>query len=336
MPGDMNGSPARDAAFFSSEQWPIFGWAEDVRPALRQALAEGRDVALATLYRVEGSTPRGPGVQMLFDGERAAGFFSGGCVEADVAAHAAEVLKDGRPRRLHYGAGSPWVDIKLVCGGAIHIFVERIGAECAAAQRLLALREARSPALWISDGVSARVEAAENAPLLATSEQPFSIARRYDPPRRLIVSGWDPTALAIARLGVDAQFETYLARANGPEAPPPIDGARYLRTSPRAALETLGADAWTAFVGATHDGEIDAPACALALQAGAGYVGLVGAASRVAERRRAIEAAGASVEALARLRAPAGLRDMGKAPWRIAVSIIAEILQSLDQDKARA
>ncbi len=50
------------------EDWPLFGWSDDIRPALGDAVAAGRPVTLATLYKVEGSAPRGAGAQMLFDG----------------------------------------------------------------------------------------------------------------------------------------------------------------------------------------------------------------------------------------------------------------------------
>jgi xanthine dehydrogenase accessory factor len=101
-----------------------------------------------------------------------------------------------------------------------------------------------------------------------------------------------------------------------------------VRADPAEALKTIGVDPWTAFVGATHDSEQDIPACAAALHAGAGYVGLVGAASRVPERKEAIRAAGASEAALSRLCAPAGATRLGKAPWKIAVGVIAEILEA--------
>ena len=76
---------------------------------------------------------------MLFDGNRAAGYFSGDCIEGDVAGHAAQVLADGMPRRLHYGTGSPWIDIRLRCGGALHILVERVMPGSAAARSLAAM-----------------------------------------------------------------------------------------------------------------------------------------------------------------------------------------------------
>lgn len=271
---------------------------------------------------------------MLFDGARVTGFFSGGCVESDVAQHAAEVIASGEPRVLHYGVGSPWFDIKLRCGGAIHIFVERVDASDEAARDLLTRAERREQSVWISDGQTRRIEAADGAPILSVQGNQPIIARRYDPPRRLIVSGWDPTALAIAKLGVEAQFETFLVRPSGPEAPPPIEGVAYLRSDPVAALKEVGADAWTAFVGASHESDLDIPACAAALRLGAGYVGLIGAASRLPERLEAIAAAGAPADKLMQLRAPAGITSLGKAPWRIAVGVVAEVLQTLNKDLA--
>ena len=181
-------------ALLAGADWPLFGWSDDIRPALGAALAAGRPSVLATLFRVEGSAPRGPGAQMLFDaigGIAASGYFSGDCIEGDVARHAAEVLADGVPKHLHYGTGSPWIDIRLRCGGALHVFVERIAADSAAAAALIGHARARRPCTWHSDGRDQRVTQAAG-PLLSFGDDPLRIARRYDPPRRLIVSGGDP------------------------------------------------------------------------------------------------------------------------------------------------
>ena len=102
-----------EAPVIEGADWPLFGWSDDIRPALADAIEAGRAAVLATLFKVEGSAPRGPGAQMLFDGPRATGYFSGDCIEGDVARHAAEVLADGEPRILHYGTGSPWIDKTL-------------------------------------------------------------------------------------------------------------------------------------------------------------------------------------------------------------------------------
>ncbi len=316
--------------------WPLFGWSDDIRPALAAALAAGRPAALATLYQVEGSAPRGPGAQMLFDGARASGYFSGDCIEGDVALHAAQVLADGEPRRLHYGTGSPWIDIRLRCGGALYILLERIAPDSAAAAALLAAARDRRQCLWSSDGTEQWVSDGTGAPLLSCTGSPPRVARRFDPPRRLIVSGGDPGALALARLAAEAQFETILLRPGGPESPPPFAGVTYLREEPSEALPRLRPDRWTAYVGATHEDHHDLGGCLQALRHGAGYVAMIGAKSRAEGRLAALRAAGAGEDELARLRLSPGIAGLGKAPWEVATGILAEVMQALNPARERA
>ena len=323
-------------AALEGADWPLFGWSDDIRPALAAALKAGRPAALATLFKVEGSAPRGPGAQMLFDGGPdgmgASGYFSGDCIEGDVASHAAEVLADGKPQRLHYGMGSPWIDIRLRCGGALHVLVERIAADSAAARELLGHAKARRQSVWSSDGSDQRVIAGSGPLLEITGDR---IARRFDPPRRLVVSGGDPGALALARLAQQANFETILVRPEGPETPPPFAVARYMREEVVSALETIGIDRWTAFVGATHEDHHDLAACLHALRNGAAWTGMIGAKSRAAGRKAALEAAGASKDELAQLHLSPGIPGLGKAPWEVATGILAEIMQAMNPARER-
>lgn len=103
--------------------WPTFGWVDDVRPALATARGEGRAIVLGTLISVSGPAPRPVGTQFVFEGDRAVGDFSGGRLEAEVANHAAEVASGSQGRGPVYGAGSPWIDIRLFCGGSIEILL---------------------------------------------------------------------------------------------------------------------------------------------------------------------------------------------------------------------
>jgi xanthine dehydrogenase accessory factor len=330
-------------------QWPEFGWVDDVRPALAAVVSSGRPAALATLYKVAGSAPRGPGAQMLFaqgkhGGIAATGYFSGDCIEGDVANHAAQVLADGEARRLHYGAGSPWIDLRLRCGGALHVLLERVAPDAPAVAALLRHWTQRRSCTWVSDGETQAVPAPDTpphtvldtAPLLDLREEPFRLARRYDPPRRLIVSGGDPGALAVARLGAMARFETILLRPGGPHEPPPFPVARYLREEPAQALAHLGVDRWTAYLGATHEDHHDLGGCLAALRGGAGYGGMIGAKSRAGQRLAALEAAGASAQELERLHLSPGIAGLGKSPWEVATGILAEIMQALNPARERA
>jgi xanthine dehydrogenase accessory factor len=297
----------------------MFGVAEDVRPAMRRAQAAGQPFVLATLMSVEGGGPRPEGTQMVFAPGILAGYFSGGCVEGDVAGHAWACLEDGEPRMLVYGEGSPWPDIRLLCGARIEIFLERIAPHDAALAGILAAEAERRPVVYVSDGF-----ARECAPDVSPWPE-AAVVRQYEPVPRLVVVGGDPTALAIAELGVKSGFETTLVRPKGPEAPPPIAGVAYRREEPAAALHAIGLDPWTAVAVATHDLETDREALKAALPSRAAYVGLLGARRRLAGRLEELRAGGMPGAALERLHAPIGLDIGGKAPFEVAVSVIGEI-----------
>jgi xanthine dehydrogenase accessory factor len=264
---------------------------------------------------------------MLFAPGIVSGFLSGGCVEGDVALHAAETLADGRPRRLVYGEGGPWPDIRLLCGARIELLVERLGAEDEAVGRLLELTEQRRPALWRTDGQARRLEERNGeGAACAIDLAPFEVRRLYLPVPRLVVVGADPIALAIAQLGAQAGFETHLVRPKGPSEPPAVGGVTYSRAEPGEALAALAPDPWTAVAVATHDWDIDQAALMAALPSPAAYVGVLGARRRLPERLARLKAAGVGEADLARLKAPIGLDLGGKAPWEVAVAVIAEII----------
>ena len=334
-------------------EWPAFGVQSDVRPALAAAAAAGRPMVLGTLYAHEGAAPLGEGAQILFDGGAAAGFLSGGCVEGDVALHARAVLADGASRRLIYGRGGP-PDIQLLCGSRIEVLLERIAPDDPALSRLLLLEAARRSALWLSDGATRaciaedEIASALPAPLQGALAEACArpsvsgaagaaIFRRHAPRLRLVVVGGDPITLAIARLAADAGFETALVRPKGPSVPPPVAGVRYFRGEPAEAFRALGLDPWTAVAIATHDIDIDHDALRVALPSAAGYVGALGSRRRIPERLTRLAHDGVAESALARLKAPIGLNIGARAPYEIAVSVVAEAIQTLKaQDAARA
>ena len=88
----------------------------------------GRGVALATVVETWGSAPRPVGSHLVVDGEgRFLGSVSGGCVDGEVIAEAADVIESGRPRVLEFGVAdeTAW-RASLSCGGRIRVFVERV------------------------------------------------------------------------------------------------------------------------------------------------------------------------------------------------------------------
>ena len=83
-------------------------------------------MALATVIQTWGSAPQPVGSQLAIDGKgNFLGSVSGGCVEGEVIAEAAEVLSSGKPKVLQFGVEDKiaW-KAGLACGGTIRIFVE--------------------------------------------------------------------------------------------------------------------------------------------------------------------------------------------------------------------
>lgn len=83
-------------------------------------------MALATIIRKEGSSPRPVGSKMIVSekGEMM-GSISGGCVESSVIEIALICLEDHKTRIQHYGIdnSNPWT-VGLACGGQIDVFIE--------------------------------------------------------------------------------------------------------------------------------------------------------------------------------------------------------------------
>lgn len=104
---------------------------EDQDDILERAAAwreTGHKVALATVVRTWGSSPRPVGSQLAVeDGGDMVGSVSGGCIEGAVIREAIEAMEDGKPRLLEFDVSNEqaW-DVGLACGGIVHVYVERL------------------------------------------------------------------------------------------------------------------------------------------------------------------------------------------------------------------
>lgn len=229
-------------------------------------------------------------------------------------------------RRLVYGHGSPWIDIRLLCGGTLEIALERIDPDDPVVNTLLDLSDRRVPVRWTSDGQGRRAEAAcAGDPAVRCWDDGYAL--RFDPAYRVVIVGGDPFVLAMASLSASAGFDTTIVRPLGPVDPPPLPAVHYRRDRPDAAIAALRTDRWTAVVTATHDEELDDLALIAALRGEVGYVGVLGSARRVAARRERLARVDLPPTRIAALHAPIGVARCGKAPWEVAVSVIADIMQ---------
>lgn len=305
--------------------WPTFGLIDDIRPALAQALARATPVAIVTLFRSEGGSPRGLGAQMAVGKDILVGHVSGGCIEADVTAHCRAAITSGTPRRLVYGRGGPW-DLPLPCGGRIELLIEPVPAGDAALAQLVGFNQRREPCVWLTDGSTRSCVADEDSEMPEAGMASGQVFRRYDPRTRLIVVGSDPTAMALAGMAAGMGIDAILVRPQGPHDPPPLPGVRYARERPAEALKTIGVDRWTAVAACTHDQDLDQETLVAALRSSAFFVGALGSARRRDERLEALRTAGVGEQDITRLKTPIGLTIGARAPYEIAVATLAQLI----------
>ncbi len=104
----------------------------DIIQAYKQAQAEGRQTALATVVHVEGSSYRRPGARMLVTDEgQLTGAISGGCLEGDALRKALLVMKEKRSMLVTYDTmdeDDAKFGVGLGCNGIIQVLIEPIDA----------------------------------------------------------------------------------------------------------------------------------------------------------------------------------------------------------------
>ena len=306
----------------------------------------GRKAALATVIETWGSAPRQPGSQLAISGEgQIMGSVSGGCVEGAVVTEAMDAMEDGQSRVLTFGVSDETAfAVGLACGGTIRVLLEPVGRGLPADMLadLVAARAAKHPVAYsvhpeswaralLRPGQDAAADARLRSDKAGVEEDGRFIAP-HNPPLRLIVVG----AVHIA------QPLMILARALG-YAPTLIDprssfgaaerfpGETILDDWPDEALTSLAPDSRTAVVTLTHDPKLDDPAIRIALRSAVFYLGCLGSKKTHAKRVDRLTEAGFSAAEIARIHAPVGLDIGAKTPAEIALSVMAQITQTLRQ-----
>jgi xanthine dehydrogenase accessory factor len=297
--------PALDASAATAPEQPRW-WSldENLLPIVSNLCRKGQNFVLATVTEAEGG-PRPAGTQMVLTQDHGWGSLSGGCIEADLARHARATLAHGVPRRLVYGRGSPWLDIRLACGGRLEILLELVSPDDRALAELLSLAGRRDVARYVSDG---RRRLCRPARQEIPGHWPADVL--HVPCQRLLVVGLDPFAQAIAAAGRHLSWEVrQVSDLAGPQH-----------------AEGWELDPWTAVAVASHDVERDHAALSFALRSRAGYVGVLGSRRRLPAQLKRLRDSAIDDAALARLRAPIGIALGAASPRAIGIAVVAEIL----------
>lgn len=295
---------------------------QDVLGAALGFAKSGAKVALVIVTATEGGAVRTPGALMAVsrNGD-SAGYVSGGCIDADVRLNALEALNSGHLRKLRYGAGSPFVDIRLPCGGAIEILiVPNVTPETISIMHdRLDNREIVRFAVLATGDIQLDV-AAGKATLFQTV---------YYPKLSLRIAGRGADCIALARLASASGFALSLQlpdEADYETVRSACIGSVTRLTTP-CSLAPLEDDRSTAFVLMFHDAHWESALLKQALGGPAFFIGAVGSAKTHAKRCESLKEAGMSGHDIQRIRGPVGLVPSMRDASMLAISTLAEIVE---------
>jgi xanthine dehydrogenase accessory factor len=262
---------------------------------------------------------------------RLEGSVSGGCIEGEVLALAADVIAGAPAQRRTYGVsdGMAW-EVGLPCGGSIEVLVQRVVADGFPPALFDTIEAARAAgetlaiATDLDSGRSWRAEREADAPFL----------NLYAPPRRLFIVGAVQIAQSLASIAQSVGIR-----------PVVIDPrARFLTEQrfpgvelddrwPDEAIAAWKPDRASAVVTLSHDPKIDDPALLAALAAPTGYVAALGSRRSHAARRERMAAAGLDAATIDRIEGPAGIDIGALGAAEIALSVAAGMVKALGRPK---
>ena len=328
---------------------------QEIATDLNRWLADGEQIALATVVGAAGSSPRPLGSRMAVTRSGLmAGSVSGGCVEGAVLEQAQAVLAGEPPKLLHYGVAdeAAW-EVGLACGGSIEVYVEPL---VDVHRRLLAALDAQETvalatrldeggaschSLAWPDGrmvgdPSLAVELCALSPGLFPG--PAAELRRlaggdvflqvFCPPPTLVIVGAVHIAVPLVDLAQGLGFRVHVVDARRTFATrdrfPTADELTVAWPQDALAAEELGPQHHVVIL--SHDPKFDLPALEIALRSRAAYVGLIGSRVTQAKRQAALRERGFGEAELARIHGPVGLDLGGREPVEIALAILAEIV----------
>ncbi len=299
------------------------------------------------------------------------GSVSGGCVESAVLEVGRKVIEHGFPQNTHFGIAdeTAW-DVGLACGGELDVFVKPIekgdvalwkkaeeieGAFCRVMivdgpdnlvgreTLITAEGDVLGPDLNIDGAHQIRARAMEaihgkeshllEIPHPGHGKDMDCFFHVHLPRPTVVAVGGVHIAIPMMEMAKALKYRTVVIDPRKlfatPERFPDVD--QLLTSWPRDAFDTFQVDEYTAVAMLTHDPKIDDPALQIALTSDAFYVGALGSQKTQAERRKRLLASGLGEEDVDRLHAPIGLDLGGRDPEEIAIAVMAEIVQVLNQ-----
>lgn len=195
-------------------------------------------------------------------------------------------------------------------------------------QKLVYLTD-KSEENWLIDTIH-EVLSSDKGAVVAAPDGAGWFLNPFNPPLQLILVGAVHIAQPLAQMAALTGYDvTVVDPRTSFASPERFPGMKLMTDWPDEAMTALAPDARTAIVTLTHDPKLDDPALQAALKSPAFYVGALGSKKTHAARIARLTEAGFAESDIARIHGPVGLSIGAKSPAEIAISIMAEITETL-------
>ncbi len=313
-----------------------YGSDRQVLQAAYDWLQHGHEVALVTVLKAWGSSPRPPGSLMVMrrDGIHT-GSVSGGCVEEDlVQRYRDQQLSDNYPTRVDYGVNRADVTrFGLPCGGRLALLIEKINNINQIQPLLDTLQQHKLMARRVDlQTGKVTLEAAD-------AEQDFeysdlTVCKVLGPQWHMLLIGAGHLSHYVSQVALLLGYRVIVCDPRDEYAQNwQVEGTELTTLMPDDAVRQYAQQPRCIVVALTHDPKLDDMALLDALDSPAFYVGAIGSKRNCELRRQRLGELGLSTEQIKRLHAPVGIPIGSHTPAEIAVSILAEITRQRNEQQ---
>jgi xanthine dehydrogenase accessory factor len=307
-----------------------YGTDQEVLQTAAKWLDDDQEVALVTVLKTWGSSPRPPGSLFIMrnDGTMA-GSVSGGCVEEDLLErYRSRQLSESYPTLVDYGLNSEdAMRFGLPCGGRLELLVEHLSDPVQLQPLLHALNNHELVARQVN------LTSGEVTLQPAGAEQDFICTDGYvrkimGPQWRMLLIGAGHLSQYVSQLALMLDYRVIVCDPREEYARGwQVEGTRLTSLMPDDAVQEYAQQPRSVVIALTHDPKLDDMALMDALASPAFYVGAIGSQRNCDARRKRLKELGLTTNQLQRLHAPVGLPIGSHTPPEIALSILAQITQ---------
>jgi xanthine dehydrogenase accessory factor len=315
----------------------------DLLTTLVELLDAGREMALVTVIKSTGSTPRKAGTKAVVHHEGTIlGTIGGGLLESKAKAAALESLASGAPAILDFTFGGPnAAEDKPICGGNMKVLIDptvRQNRESyLAAITSMRLREEGSLITTFLDGAPPKVQVRFSPEALSPGFQDNTFVERIIPAARLLIAGGGHVGQALSRAALLAGFEVLVIEDREELANPQRypEGVATRCGDVRLELEKLHIDRETYIAIVNRGHLLDCAALCACINTPARYIGMMGSRRKVAlVRKEMVDFGKITPEQWTRIHAPIGLDIGAETVEEIAASIVAELIAARRKEPA--